>query len=171
MDWHQHQIKIKNSVDIQSLTSRNAMEKYISKNRGVIFSICFNLSDWGIFIAACSVAAIVGLVQCLSWNTQKVHCLPIYNHYNHKIHLKSNKETKLKPHDSEVVEHVNEDKISMAVSIFFSFFFCQKIFLSVNPERLSYLQLRQPDLVAIKTEMTKGHTKEFQQRKMNEKNI
>lgn len=67
-------------------------------------------------------------------------------------------------------------------SFLFSFFFCQKIFLSVNPERLSYLQLRQPDLVVIfpetkknkntlKSEMTEEHTKEFQQRKMNEKNI
>lgn len=35
----------KQSINIQSLTSRNDIAKYTSRSRGVILSICFNRSD------------------------------------------------------------------------------------------------------------------------------
>lgn len=37
--------EIESSVNVQSLTSRNAMEKYISRKRGAIWSTYFSLSD------------------------------------------------------------------------------------------------------------------------------
>lgn len=59
--------KVKN---IQSLTSRKAIEKYRAKNWGVIWSTCFSLSDCVLFIAACNIAVIAGDVQGRSWNAK-----------------------------------------------------------------------------------------------------
>lgn len=68
IDNHFTKWKTKKDVHIQSLISREAIEKYTSRSRGAILSICFSLSDWRLLLTASKVAAIPGEVQCRSWN-------------------------------------------------------------------------------------------------------
>lgn len=46
--------------NLQSFTSRNAMEKYMSKRRGVRRSNAFSLSEYGLLTAACNIVVITG---------------------------------------------------------------------------------------------------------------
>jgi hypothetical protein len=52
--------------NLQSLTSCNAVAKYKVRKQGAILSDCFNLSDCGLFTAACNVEDIIGDIQCFA---------------------------------------------------------------------------------------------------------